>query len=114
MLYGHRTQKYPIIAAISQYVVFADWIFTAPSAVVQLVTGLWLVYVAGYSFTSLWIWGSLAGYALAGICWVPVVYLQLKCGMMQFSPIKQTGNCLSVITGILNTGFAQVGQRLLV
>jgi uncharacterized membrane protein len=78
MLYGHRTQQLNIITAISRYVVFADWIFTAPSAVVQLVTGLWMVYLAGYSFTSLWIWGSLAGYIIAACCWFPVVYLQIK------------------------------------
>ena len=78
MLYGHNTGKINIIAAITCYVVFADWIFTAPSAVIQLVTGLWMVYLAGYSFTSFWIWGSIVGYAIAAFCWFPVVYLQIK------------------------------------
>lgn len=78
MLYGHYTRDVNIIAAISRYVVFADWIFTAPSGVMQLLTGLWMVYLAGYSFSSFWIWGSLAGYAIAMFCWFPVVYLQIK------------------------------------
>lgn len=78
MLYGHNTRKINIIAAIMRYVVFADWIFTAPSAVIQLVTGLWMVYLAGYSFASFWIWGSIVGYAIAACCWFPVVYLQIK------------------------------------
>jgi uncharacterized membrane protein len=78
MLYGHNTRKINIIAAITRYVVFADWIFTASSAVIQLVTGLWMVYLAGYSFASFWIWGSIVGYAIAAFCWFPVVYLQIK------------------------------------
>jgi uncharacterized membrane protein len=64
MLYGHHTRKINIIAAITRYVVFADWIFTAPSAVIQLVTGLWMVCLGGYSFASLWIWGSIVGMLL--------------------------------------------------
>jgi uncharacterized membrane protein len=78
MLYGHMTRDAKIIAAISRYVVAADWIFTASSAVVQLVTGLWLVYLAGYSFHLFWIYGALAGYVIAALCWLPVVYLQIR------------------------------------
>lgn len=78
MLYGHSTHKTNIIAAINRYVVFADWIFTAPSAVIQLITGLWMVYLAGYSFSLFWVWGSIFGYIIAGACWVPVVFLQIK------------------------------------
>jgi uncharacterized membrane protein len=36
MLYGHRTRDTHVIAAITRYVVFADWVFTAPSAAVQM------------------------------------------------------------------------------
>jgi uncharacterized membrane protein len=78
MLYAHYTKNIDIIAAISRYVVFADWIFTATSAVVQLVTGFWMIYLAGYSFSLFWIWGSILGYVIAAICWFPVVYLQIK------------------------------------
>lgn len=78
MVYAHHTGKINIIAAIARYVVFADWIFTATSGVVQLVTGLLMVYLAGYSFTSFWIWGGIAGYIIAACCWFPVVYLQIK------------------------------------
>lgn len=78
MVYGYYTQRTTIIAAISRYVVIADWIFTAPSAVVQLATGLYMAYLAGYSFTAFWIWGSIVGYTIAAFCWFPVVYLQIK------------------------------------
>ncbi len=78
MLYGHLTRDTRIIAAISRYVVIADWVFTSPSAIVQLLTGLWMVHLAGYSFSLLWVWGGLIGYSIAAVCWIPVVYLQMK------------------------------------
>jgi len=78
MYYGHQTRDTHVIAAIARYVVVADWAFTAPSAVIQLATGLLMVHMAGYSFTALWILGSIAGYVIAAFCWFPVVHLQIK------------------------------------
>lgn len=78
LLYAHSTQNVPIIASAARYVVLADWIFTGSSGFIQPVTGLWMTYLAGYSWTSLWILGSLIGYAVAGLCWFPVVYLQIS------------------------------------
>ena len=78
MLYGYLTRDVRVIAAISRYVVIADWLFTATSGVLQLATGLTLIYLAGYSFHLVWIWGALAGYLIAALCWFPVVYLQIR------------------------------------
>jgi uncharacterized membrane protein len=44
----------------------------------QALTGFWMIYLAHYSFHNLWVWGSILGYIIAGCCWVPVVYMQLK------------------------------------
>ncbi len=90
MLYGHNTRKTNIIAAIARYVVIADWIFTTPSAIVQLATGLLLVYLAGYSFSLFWVWGAILGYTIAACCWFPVVYLQIK--MRDFAIQADTAN----------------------
>jgi uncharacterized membrane protein len=78
MLYAHRTRDVKVIAEVSSYVVLADWIFTATSGVIQPITGLWIVYLVGYSFTNLWVWGAILGYLIAAFCWFPVVYLQMK------------------------------------
>lgn len=78
MLYSYLTNDIKIIAAITRYVVFADWVFTATSGVIQLLSGILLIYLANYSFAYFWIWGSLLGYVIAGLCWLPVVYLQIK------------------------------------
>lgn len=78
MLYGHNTKNTQVIAATTRYVVLADWIFTGTSGFLQPVTGLWMVYIAGYAWTSLWVMGSIIGYLIAAFCWFPVVYLQIK------------------------------------
>jgi uncharacterized membrane protein len=75
---AHRTRDVYIIATTARYVVFADWIFTTTSGIIQPITGLGLVYLGGYSLSSFWIWGSIIGYLVAACCWFPVVYLQLK------------------------------------
>lgn len=78
MLYAHRTNDRHFIANTMRYVVLADWVFTASSAIIQILTGFWMVYIAGYPWTSLWILGSIIGYFIAAFCWLPVIYLQIK------------------------------------
>ena len=93
---ANRTKDTAIISATTRYVVFADWIFTGSSGLVQAVTGLWMVYLVGYPLTSLWIMGSIIGYLIAAVCWFPVVFLQIK--MRDFALIAhQTGTELPPI-----------------
>ncbi len=68
-----------LIAKATRQVVFADWLFTGTSGVVQAVTGVVMIYLKGYSFHLLWVWGSILGYMIAGACWLPVVWLQIRC-----------------------------------
>lgn len=72
-----RTRDARVVASVARHVVRADWLFTTPTAVFQPLSGAWLVYVAGYPWTG-WIGWSLGLYALAGACWLPVVWLQLR------------------------------------
>lgn len=62
----------------SKHVIIADWIFTTPAVIIQLVTGVMMVFTVGSSWSSPWIWLSLVLYILAGICWLPVVWLQIQ------------------------------------
>jgi uncharacterized membrane protein len=66
------------IAVANRNVVLADWLFTTPAVIVQPVTGIWLAVEGGWALTSRWILWSLALYGLAGACWLPVVWLQIK------------------------------------
>ena len=58
--------------------VVADYLFTATAAVLQPMTGLLLVHLRGYELGQTWIALSLALYVLIGLCWLPVVVLQIR------------------------------------
>lgn len=70
--------KVHAIRVVSERVVFADWLFTTPAGVIQPATGIALALMAGFPLWSGWLFYSLALYALAGACWLPVVWLQIR------------------------------------
>jgi uncharacterized membrane protein len=63
---------------VTRNVVVADWLFTTPAIIIQLLTGIGLVHVVNYSFTDKWILWGLVLYLFAGACWIPVVWMQIK------------------------------------
>ncbi|SDH60224.1 MULTISPECIES: DUF2269 domain-containing protein [unclassified Duganella] len=78
MFFTNRTRNVTAIAVVSRLVARADWWFTTPSVIIQPLSGFWMIHMAGYPLGSTWIVWSLALYALAGACWLPVVWLQLR------------------------------------
>ncbi len=72
------TQDVKVIAVTFRHLVTADWLFIATTAVFQPLSGLYLAYLAGWPLTQRWLWLSLLLYALAGLCWLPVVWLQIR------------------------------------
>jgi uncharacterized membrane protein len=73
-----RTADAAIVAAVMRYAVMADWLFTATTMVVQPVTGFYLTSLAGMAWQTKWIAWSIALYVVAGLCWLPVVWLQIR------------------------------------
>ena len=67
-----------LVAHVARLVVIADWIFTTTTIVLQPLTGLWLVHLAGIPLTSAWIVWTFVLYAVAGACWIPVVVIQIR------------------------------------
>lgn len=78
MWMAHQGGDVAGIARVSRQVVWADWLFTTPAIVLQPLTGLLLVHVLGYGLWEPWLVAVYALYALAGACWLPVVWLQLR------------------------------------
>lgn len=66
------------IAVTNRHVVLADWIFTTPTVIFQPISGLWMVHLLGLPLATPWIATSLFLFVLAGICWLPVVWLQIR------------------------------------
>ena len=75
---AHLTRDPATIAAVGRMVVRADWIFTGTSGIVQPLSGLWLAHLAGWPPNAPWLVLAMALYALAFICWTPVVWLQIR------------------------------------
>ena len=75
---AQRTGDVRVIAAVSREVVIADAIFTASAVVLQPVTGLAMVRLAGFPLSLPWLRWSIALYVLIGCCWLPVVWLQIR------------------------------------
>ncbi|WP_322087038.1 DUF2269 domain-containing protein [Burkholderia sp. BCC1999] len=78
LFFANRTRSVPAIAAVSRLVVRADWWFTTPAVIFQPASGLWLAHTAGWSWDTPWLLASIVLYAIAGACWLPVVWLQLE------------------------------------
>lgn len=78
MLFANVSRDVRAIAVVSRYVVIADWVFTATTAVVQPATGFYMAHLAGYPLHSRWLMWSITLYVLAGACWLPVVWLQMR------------------------------------
>ncbi|OZI72571.1 DUF2269 family protein [Bordetella genomosp. 2] len=65
-------------ASVAGYVVVADWLFTATTAIAQPLTGYWMVRVAGMGWDAAWLRWSVGLYIVAIACWLPVVWLQMR------------------------------------
>jgi uncharacterized membrane protein len=79
MFMAHRTGHAGIIAVTARFAVVADFIFTATAVVVQPVSGWALARAIGLSpLQESWIDVSLLLYVLVGLCWLPVVYIQIR------------------------------------
>jgi uncharacterized membrane protein len=78
MLASTLSRDVRVIAAVSRYIVLADWLFTTPTIVVQPLTGFYLMYLADIPMAARWISWSLVLYGVAVACWLPVVWLQIR------------------------------------
>ncbi len=78
LYYIHRTRNTIAIAEVIRLVVRADFCFTTPAVIIQPLTGFAMLSIAGYSLDQLWLRWTLILYIIAGACWLPVVWLQLK------------------------------------
>ena len=78
MLVAHLSRDAAFVARTAAVVVLADFVFTATAVAVQPLTGYLLMSAAGIPFTESWIVVSLVLYAVAGIFWLPVVWMQMR------------------------------------
>ena len=78
LYFTNRTRNAAAIAEVTRLVVRADFWFTTPAILIQPITGLAMVAMAGYSYMEAWLLWTYALFVLAGACWLPVVWIQIK------------------------------------
>lgn len=82
LFFANRSGNLQAQAVVARLVVRADWWFTTPAVVVQPATGLWMAHRVGWPLTTPWLALSIALFIVTGLCWLPVVWLQLQMARM--------------------------------
>ena len=82
LFFANRSSSVQAQAVVSRLVVRADLWFTTPAAIVQPLSGIALAHMAGWSLATPWLALSLGLYVLAGACWLPVLWLQVRMARM--------------------------------
>jgi uncharacterized membrane protein len=78
MLMAHRSGDAAFIARTASTVVIADMLFTLTAALLQPASGGVLMLLSSTAFSERWLAASLALYAVAGLFWVPVIFMQIE------------------------------------
>src|SRR5215510_3684627 len=78
MLVAHRSGDAAFIARTAAVVVIADALLTLTAVIAQPVSGGLLMIFSSTAVTEGWLATSLALYAIAGLFWVPVVFMQIE------------------------------------
>ncbi|QPF91996.1 DUF2269 family protein [Bradyrhizobium commune] len=78
MLMAHRTNDAWFIARTASVVVIADTIFTFSAVIFQPVSGGLLMMLSNTSAAERWLLASLVLYVIAGLFWIPVVFMQIE------------------------------------
>jgi uncharacterized membrane protein len=78
MLMAHRSGDPAFIARTAAIVVIADMLFTLTAVLLQPVTGGLLMALSATTFAERWLVMSLGLYAVAGLFWIPVIFIQIE------------------------------------
>ena len=78
MLVAHRSGDAQFISRTASVVVLADYLFTASAIVVQPISGYLLTRMLGIALSEGWVVASLVLYGVAGVFWLPVVWIQTQ------------------------------------
>ena len=68
--------------------VFADYLFTLPAVVIQPFSGIALIYIADFDWTAFWLMATYVIYIVVGLCWLPVVWIQIQFKNMCIEAVK--------------------------
>ena len=71
-----RSRKSKVIAEVGSHIIKVETYLTIFSALVQVITGLWMASLAGFPVLTGWLGWALMLFCVAGLCWILGVWLQ--------------------------------------
>jgi uncharacterized membrane protein len=101
MFCASRSGDARTVSIVARYVVLADWVFTTTTIVFQPLSGLYLAHLAQLPLTSRWIVGSIVLYLVAGACWIPVVFIQIRMRRLAEAAAAASGGLPPAYTRLL-------------
>ena len=78
MFMANRSNNPQVIYITAKHVILGDWIFTTPAVITQIITGIFLMNMQGYSFSAPWFYWVVGLFIFIGLCWLPVLRIQYK------------------------------------
>ncbi len=78
MFMANRSNNPQAIYVTAQHVILGDWLFTTPAVIIQIITGVYLMNIQGYSFSAPWFYWVMGLLSFIGLCWLPVLRIQYK------------------------------------
>lgn len=78
MLMAHRSNDASFIARTAAIVVIDDMLFTLTAVLLQPVSGGILMMLSSTAMSERWLATSLVLYAVAGLFWLPVIFMQIE------------------------------------
>lgn len=97
-----RSDNVNVIVHTNTIVVWVDWLFTTPSALIQPISGVMLVNLMGYSYDMLWLQLSIGLYIFAELLWFIAVYLQIRMKNIALHAQKEQISLDSTYTKLVN------------
>src|SRR5690606_27940698 len=72
----------------NRHVVWADWLFTTPTAIIQPISGVMLAQLIGYPLDASSLLSSMVLYAFMIACWLSVVVIQIRMSRMSGDAVE--------------------------
>jgi len=85
LIAASRTGNPQVIAHVARTVVQFDTWITTPAGFIQIISGYWLMKLAGLSLSTAWVATSLIIFLCVGALWLPVLVLQKRLYVMASS-----------------------------
>lgn len=79
VLFANLQHNLTIIIHATRQFIWLNIYVIGIASIIQLITGFLMAYVKGYVLSQFWGIVSFVGYGIAGFCWLPIIFLQMKC-----------------------------------